>query len=353
MNDKEVKSFDTVDLLAPMDLIPIQGIESPALKVETERKQEANTKTEKSTWDNVSMHVNEGTNGYYQDFDNDQDFEYQNNRNSSRQYRNLNIDPEKIFREEEALRNNLDRQKTKKNIFVIMIFAFIICFIALLSIMKGAKDRIAERDKNKFANDAVSEVGDIEKTDTYGIMEMNANELNSEFVNFETEIIEHSSALDRSLYFKATPKTDNVVITLTVEMIDSYGNTIEKAVGSTSNISKGGKGLVKVSFEKYISQDILGVSYKITCDSYALEGAPFASIIVGSKEDENYIFVTKEGGNFANKDAYIIFYKDGAISYIMFNSNYVDNSDDPENKDHAVIYFYTRYVDYDSYEIYY
>ena len=31
MNDKEVKSFDTVDLLAPMDLIPIQGIESPAL----------------------------------------------------------------------------------------------------------------------------------------------------------------------------------------------------------------------------------------------------------------------------------------------------------------------------------
>ena len=63
--------------------------------------------------------------------------------------------------------------------------------------------------------------------------------------------------------------------------------------------------------------------------------------------------LTKEGGNFANKDAYIIFYKDGAISYIMFNSNYVDNSDDPENKDHAVIYFYTRYVDYDSYEIYY
>jgi hypothetical protein len=219
--------------------------------------------------------------------------------------------------------------------------------------MKGAKDRIAERDKNKFANDAVSEVGDIEKTDTYGIMEMNANELNSEFVNFEKEIIEHSSALDRSLYFKATPKTDNVVITLTVEMIDSYGNTIEKAVGSTSNIPKGGKGLVKVSFEKYISQDILGVSYKITCDSYALEGAPFASIIVGSKEDENYIFVTKEGGNFANKDAYIIFYKDGAISYIMFNSNYLDNADNPENKTYAVIYFYTRYVDYDSYEIYY
>ena len=353
MNDKEVKSFDTVDLLAPMDLIPIQGIESPALKVETESKQEANTKTEKSTWDNVSKHVNEGTNGYYQDFGNDQNLEYHNNRNSSRQYRNLNIDPEKIFREEEALRNNLDRQKTKKNIFVIMIFAFIICFIALLSIMKGAKDRIAERDKNKFANDAVSEVEDIEKTDTYGIMEMNANELNSEFVTFEKEIIEHSSVLDRSLYFKATPKTDNVVITLTVEMIDSYGNTIEKAVGSTSNIPKGGKGLVKVSFEKYISQDILGVSYKITCDSYALEGAPFASIIVGSKEDENYIFVTKEGGNFANKDAYIIFYKDGAISYIMFNSNYLDNSDDPENKDHAVIYFYTRYVDYDSYEIYY
>ena len=47
MTDKEVKSFDTVDLLAPMDLIPIKGIESPALKVETESKQEANTKTDK------------------------------------------------------------------------------------------------------------------------------------------------------------------------------------------------------------------------------------------------------------------------------------------------------------------
>ena len=105
MTDKEVKSLDTVDLLTSMDLIPTQGIESPALRVETESKQEANTKTEKSTWDNVSKHVNEGTNGYYQDFGNDQNFEYQNNRNSSRQYRNLNIDPEKIFREEEALRN--------------------------------------------------------------------------------------------------------------------------------------------------------------------------------------------------------------------------------------------------------
>ena len=79
MTDKEVKSLDTVDLLTSMDLIPTQGIESPALKVETESKQEANTKTEKSTWDNVSKHVNEGTNGYYQNFDNDQNFEYQNN----------------------------------------------------------------------------------------------------------------------------------------------------------------------------------------------------------------------------------------------------------------------------------
>ena len=97
MNDKEVKSFDTVDLLTPMDMIPIQGIESPALKVETESKPEANTKTEKSTWDNVSKHVNKGTNGDYQDFDTDQNFEYQNNRNSSRQYRNLNVNPMKIF----------------------------------------------------------------------------------------------------------------------------------------------------------------------------------------------------------------------------------------------------------------
>ena len=47
MTDKEVKSLDTVDLLTSMDLIPTQGIESPALKVETESKQEANTKTDK------------------------------------------------------------------------------------------------------------------------------------------------------------------------------------------------------------------------------------------------------------------------------------------------------------------
>ena len=135
MNDKEVKSFDTVDLLAPMDLIPIQGIESPALKVETERKQEANTKTEKSTWDNVSKHVNEGTNGYFQGFDTDQNFEYQNNRNSSRRYRNLNVNPMKIFVEEEIegiKRNSLKREKTKKKIFVILIFVLIIILIAAI-----------------------------------------------------------------------------------------------------------------------------------------------------------------------------------------------------------------------------
>ena len=39
MTDKEVKSLDTVDLLTSMDLIPTQGIESPALKVETESRQ--------------------------------------------------------------------------------------------------------------------------------------------------------------------------------------------------------------------------------------------------------------------------------------------------------------------------
>ena len=135
MTDKEVKSFDTVDLLAPMDLIPIKGSESPAIKVETESKPEANTKTEKSTWDNVSKHVNKGTNGDYQDFDTDQNFEYQNNRNSSRQYRNLNVNPMKIFFEEEIegiKRNSLKREKTKKKIFVILIFVLIIILIAAI-----------------------------------------------------------------------------------------------------------------------------------------------------------------------------------------------------------------------------
>ncbi len=135
MNDKEVKSFDIVDLLAPMDLIPIKGSESPALKVETESKQKANTKTEKSTWDNVSKHVNEGTNGYYQNFDNDQNFKYKSNRNSSRRYRNLNVNPMMIFFEEELegiRRNSLNREKTKKKIFVILIFVLIILLIAAI-----------------------------------------------------------------------------------------------------------------------------------------------------------------------------------------------------------------------------
>ena len=60
MTDKEVKSFDTVDLLAPMDLIHIQSIESPSLKVETESKQEANTKTDKyalQIWRGVQRRV--------------------------------------------------------------------------------------------------------------------------------------------------------------------------------------------------------------------------------------------------------------------------------------------------------
>ena len=135
MNDKEVKSFDTVDLLAPMDLIPIKDSESPAIKVETESKPEANTKTEKSTWDNVSRHVNEGTNGYYQNFDNNQKFKYQNNKKSSRQYRNLKVNPWMIFFEEEIERierNSLNREKTKKKIFVILIFVLIIILIAAI-----------------------------------------------------------------------------------------------------------------------------------------------------------------------------------------------------------------------------
>lgn len=132
MTDKEVKSFDTVDLLAPMDLIPIKGSESPAIKVETESKPEANTKTEKSTWDNVSKHVNEGTNGYYQNFDNDQKFKYQNNKKRSRQYRNLNVNPMMIFFKEEIERNSLNREKTKKKIFVILIFVLIIILIAAI-----------------------------------------------------------------------------------------------------------------------------------------------------------------------------------------------------------------------------
>jgi len=135
VTDKEVKSLDTVDLLTSMDLIPTQGIESPALKVETENKPEANTKTEKSTWDNVSKHVNEGTNGYYQNFDNDQNFKYKSNRNSSRRYRNLNVNPMMIFFEEEIegiRRNSLNREKTKKKIFVILIFVLIIILIAAI-----------------------------------------------------------------------------------------------------------------------------------------------------------------------------------------------------------------------------
>ena len=132
MNDKEVKSLDTVDLLTSMDLIPTQGIESPALKVETESKPEANTKTEKSTWDNVSKHVNEGTNGYNQNFDNDQNFKYKSNRNSSRRYRNLNVNPMMIFLDEEIERNSLNREKTKKKIFVILIFVLIIILIAAI-----------------------------------------------------------------------------------------------------------------------------------------------------------------------------------------------------------------------------
>ena len=132
MNDKEVKSFETEDLLAPMDLIPIQGIKSPALKVETESKPEANTKTEKSTWDNVSKLVNEGINGYYQDFENNQNFAYQSNRKSSRKYRSLKIDPDLIFRLDEIERNSRNREKTKKKIFVILIFVEIIILIAAI-----------------------------------------------------------------------------------------------------------------------------------------------------------------------------------------------------------------------------
>ena len=132
MNDKEVKSFETEDLLTPMDLIPIQGNESPALKVETESKPEANTKTEKSTWDNVSKLVNEGINGYYQDFENNQNFAYQSNRKSSRKYRSLKIDPDLIFRLDEIERNSRNREKTKKKIFVILIFVEIIIFIAAI-----------------------------------------------------------------------------------------------------------------------------------------------------------------------------------------------------------------------------
>lgn len=349
MKDNNTKAFDKVDLISPVDLLPIQGIEAPFDLPSDEKKKDGpgisgETKKKDKAW-----YEDRSDNGEYQYS------EYQSSDNTNR-YNGINIDPARLYQEEEALRKKLAAQKKKKITWIVAGIVFSIAVMMTLFTIMRAYIYSPYASKNWLFSDRI--IDDYREDpeermlyqieDTYGTLDLNTEYLNSERAEFNPHLIEYTNTYERCLYFRVKALQERIIVTLNVEMIDKNGNKLAESQGVAQELPMGAEGIVPVMFQLNPYMDLNGVVYMINEEVYpsSYSPAPAKKVIEEVKEKGDTLYVTLSGGSYTNKSAYVVFFKNGQVVDVQFDIRY-------EDTDKVVLEYDLYYPDYDNYIIYY
>ena len=347
MTDKN--SFETVELLKPIELTPIEGIEGakpitePTPVVEpkpvTEPEPIAESKPvaepEKaggnSTWD--AVHKNCHTEFYQQDFD------QENSQKAA------DIDLSCFYNAEEKKRKQaLD--KRKRDVYFVSVIVFLAFIVAAIGFSRGANRRSNKQDINNSVQKQVTTNDYAQQDDVYGFMYFDASGTQAdEFFYISPDVIEYTGPFERVLYFEYTPKSDNKVLRVGVEMLDSYGNSIGNVVAFKKNVPAGETAIVAIPFGIDQLTELNGITYNIEMEGYTLQTPEDNKNIVSTEQSDDVLYVTIEGGLNVDKDAYVVFYKDGRVSSVM--------SGVPQYNSDGRATFYIGDIDFDNYEVFY
>lgn len=339
MTDKN--SFETVELLKPIELTPIEGIEGakpitePTPVVEPKPVVEHVVETVKaggsSTWDAV---LNKSHTEFYQ-----QDFDQENSQKAA------DIDLSCFYNAEEQKRKQaLD--KRKRDVYLVSVIVFLAFIVAAIGFSRGANRRSNKQDINNSVQKQVTTNDYARQDDVYGFMYFDASGTQAaDFFYISPDVIEYTGPFERVLYFEYTPKSDNKVLRVGVEMLDSYGNSIGNVVAFKKNVPAGETAIVAIPFGIDQLTELNGITYNIEMEGYTLQTPEDNKNIVSTEQSDDVLYVTIEGGLNVDKDAYVVFYKDGRVCSVM--------SGVPKYNSDGRATFYIGDIDFDNYEVFY
>ncbi|MBR4779962.1 MAG: hypothetical protein IK014_01230 [Lachnospiraceae bacterium] len=363
MTDKN--SFETVELLKPIELTPIEGIEGakpitePTPVVEPKPVVEHVVETvkvrESSTWDAVRK--NSSPEFYQQDFDGQYDrgsFNQESfNQNGFEQgsfaqgnsQKAAGIDLSCFYNAEEQKRKQaLD--KRKRDVYLVSVIVFLAFIVAAIGFSRGANRRSNKQDINNSVQKQVTTNDYARQDDVYGFMYFDASGTQAaDFFYISPDVIEYTGPFERVLYFEYTPKSDNKVLRVGVEMLDSYGNSIGNVVAFKKNVPAGETAIVAIPFGIDQLTELTGITYNIEMEGYTLQTPEDNKNIVSTEQSDDVLYVTIEGGLNVDKDTYVVFYKDGRVSSVM--------SGVPKYNSGGRATFYIGDIDFDNYEVFY
>lgn len=356
------KSFETIDLIAPVPLAPIGGFEEQPNN--TEKPIELPVKKEDVPIVKNNPAGSSDTSGDYQDYNRytggyQQDNPYRNNTGQYYQYgRNTRIDPKRFFRQEAELRQQEDEARKRRNLFLILTF-FIIFAVSAVGFFRGflkSKYDIQEQArKNKADTEAYSKASEVMtnqltlRDDVFECATFDTDVIPKDApVIFNPEVVQFTSMYKRALYYRVAPTEDNLRITVFAQMTFKDGSKSDVVSSSVCAVPKGEYGIVPIFFNISPTTNLDDVSYSMSVETQELNpDSSYREIISTEEVKKGHIRVMESGTGYLDQGVYIIFYKDGEVATVMGSYG----EDDGTGKSVADIYI--GGIDYDTYVVYY
>ena len=335
------KSFETVELFNPIELTPIDGIEMPKPVAMPDPVAEAKPVAEQKT---VAMQkpaaekelvvVPEKAEGDRGGFD------------QGRSPNAADIDLKYFYKDIDAQKRKQEEDRKKKNLLLgvgVFCMAFI---VAAIGFKRGASRRSNETNINVPVQKVIATNDYARQDEVYGTISFDpSGDQSAQFFDISPEVIEYTGPFERTLFFEYTPKADNKVLRVEVEMLDRYGNSLGTVGAFKKNVPAGEKAIIDIPFgiDQFI--ELNGITYNITTECYTLLTPEGDKNIVSTEQADDVLSVTIEGGLNVDRDAYVVFYKDGRVCSVMRGV--------PSYNSNGKATFYLGDIDYDNYEVFY
>lgn len=359
------KSFETVELFNPIELTPIDGIEMPKPVAMPDPVAEAKPVAEQKTvavqkpaaekepvvvpekaevgsiWDEI--HKKSATEFYQQGNDVHYD---RGGFDQGRSPNAADIDLKYFYKDIDAQKRKQEEDRKKKNLLLgvgVFCMAFI---VAAIGFKRGASRRSNETNINVPVQKVIATNDYARQDEVYGTISFDpSGDQSAQFFDISPEVIEYTGPFERTLFFEYTPKADNKVLRVEVEMLDRYGNSLGTVGAFKKNVPAGEKAIIDIPFgiDQFI--ELNGITYNITTECYTLLTPEGDKNIVSTEQADDVLSVTIEGGLNVDRDAYVVFYKDGRVCSVMRGV--------PSYNSNGKATFYLGDIDYDNYEVFY
>ena len=348
MTDKN--SFETVELLKPISLIQIDGIEPVDVKDEAEAVQ-VPVKANGIIADNA-VTVSGAS---------DVKIKADVEKPIGNSVEKLPVDPKKLLDDTQDLGEKQDYQKHNYAARFIIICVIVIGLLFTLIMVRSFKnsDRHTVADSN-YNPILVSQGADdsrflyiggagLNAVPVYTEMDFDAGEIDADLpVIINHRCVEYTDSSSRILYFTATLTSEDVGLMLNVEMFDRHGNSLGASSNSNSDEAAGQEFMIPIFFDISPNLDLSGVTYKIKAETFKNQEQGFFRTITNVTEAEKGRFViTCEGTAFCGMKTYVVMYKNGKVVDILLGYGDFDETGE------AVVEVYKGGVDYDTYKVFY